>query len=48
MKQLWEKDDPAFASRSLDVFVSKLRSYLSKDNSAAIRAVRGKGLRLEL
>lgn len=48
LKQLWEKDDPAFASRSLDVFVSKLRSYLSKDNSAAIRAVRGKGLRLEL
>lgn len=46
LKQLWEKDDPAFASRSLDVFVSKLRSYLSKDAAVSIETVRNKGLRL--
>lgn len=46
LNQLWNKDDPVFSSRSLDVFVSKLRTYLSKDSSIVLENVRSKGLRL--
>lgn len=42
----WDETD-YFTSRSLDVFISKLRKYLSKDKSIQIINERGKGLRLE-
>ncbi|MDR3142631.1 MAG: response regulator transcription factor [Tannerellaceae bacterium] len=45
LQRLWTKDD-YYTSRSLDVFVSKLRKYLKKDTSVRIQTVRGKGLRL--
>ena len=37
------KDD-YFASRSLDVFVTKLRKFLSEDESVTIKTVKGVGL----
>lgn len=42
----WGNDTP-FTSRSLDVFISKLRKYLSLDTSLRITNIRGKGLMLE-
>lgn len=47
LQQFWPEDDPVFASRSLDVFVSKLRKYLLNDKSVNIVNQRGKGLKLE-
>jgi len=38
--------DNFFNNRSVDVFVSKLRKYLSKDSSIKILSIRGKGYRL--
>ncbi|MDR1402109.1 MAG: response regulator transcription factor, partial [Tannerellaceae bacterium] len=35
-----------YASRSLDVFISKLRKYLDKDTSIQIQTLRGEGFRL--
>lgn len=46
LHRFWPEDDPVFASRSLDVFISKLRKYLSKEMSVKIVNQRGKGLRL--
>lgn len=46
LQQFWPGDDPVFASRSLDVFISKLRKYLAEDPSIKIESVRGKGLKL--
>lgn len=40
-------NDSSFTSRSLDVFVSKLRKYLSSDESLRITNIRGKGLLFE-
>jgi len=42
-----EKMDPVFASRSLDVFITKLRGYLSKDPSISIKNVKVTGLILD-
>ena len=44
IEKCWEKMDPVFASRSLDVFITKLRGYLSKDPSISIKNVKGTGL----
>lgn len=41
---LWKEAD-FFSGRSLDVFVSRLRKYLSKDSSIEIESVRGIGFR---
>lgn len=41
---LWKETD-FFSGRSLDVFVSRLRKYLSKDSSIEIESVRGIGFR---
>lgn len=41
-------DTDYFNSRSLDVFISKLRKYLSKDTSIKIVNERGKGLKLKV
>lgn len=44
LSHLWEEAD-FFSGRSLDVFVSRLRKYLSEDASIQIESVRGVGFR---
>lgn len=46
-QKLWGETD-FFNSRSLDVFIRKLRKHLSKDNAVQIVTVRGKGLKLKM
>jgi DNA-binding response OmpR family regulator len=43
--KLWGEDD-YFKSRSLDVFVSRIRKYLSKDPSIELENIHGVGFRL--
>lgn len=45
LEELWGRND-FFTSRSLDVFVSSLRKYLSDDRHIELQTVRGEGLRL--
>ena len=45
LKAVWE-DDSYFTSRSMDVFISRLRRYLKEDHSVEILNVHGKGFRL--
>jgi len=45
LKKLWNNDD-FFAARSMDVFISKLRKKLSKDDTIQILNVRGFGYKL--
>ena len=45
LQAIWNSDD-FFNHRSTDVFVSKLRKYLSKDPSIKILSIRGKGYKL--
>lgn len=47
LSQLWNTNDDYFASRSLDVFVSRLRKLLSEDDSVQIKTVKGVGLVLK-
>ena len=47
LNELWGDAD-FFASRSLDVFVSKLRKYLEQDPSIEIVTVKGKGIMLKI
>lgn len=47
IKTIWE-DEGYFAVRSIDVFISKLRKYLSADPDISIRNVHGIGYRLEV
>jgi len=42
LKSVWE-DDGFFVARSMDVFVSKLRKYLSSDPALKIENIRGVG-----
>jgi DNA-binding response OmpR family regulator len=42
LKSIWE-DDGFFVARSMDVFVSKLRKYLSADTRLRIENIRGVG-----
>ncbi|MEN0006370.1 MAG: response regulator transcription factor [Bacteroidota bacterium] len=44
LKQLWGEDD-YFLGRSLDVFISRLRKYLKKDNRIKIENIHGVGFR---
>lgn len=46
LSRFWETEDDYFASRSLDVFVTKLRKLFLNDPSIEIRTVRGVGLML--
>lgn len=46
MKTIWE-DDGYFVARSMDVFISKLRKYLSDDTLINIQNIHGVGYRLE-
>ncbi|HIB49313.1 MAG TPA: response regulator transcription factor [Flavobacteriaceae bacterium] len=45
LKKLWNNDD-FFCARSMDVFISKLRKKLSKDETIQIINVRGYGYKL--
>ena len=45
LKSIWS-DDSYYNSRSLDVFISKLRKYLAGDSSLKIISVHGKGYKL--
>jgi len=46
LKELWSEAD-YFTGRSMDVFISRLRKYLSKDKSVEIKSFRGKGIMLK-
>lgn len=46
LTEIWGEDD-YFLGRSMDVFVSRLRKYLSEDKNIDIRTVRGTGFILE-
>ena len=47
LERFWENADPFFASRSLDVFITKIRGYLSKDASVSIKNIKQIGLILD-
>lgn len=46
LDKFWNTEDDYFASRSLDVFVTKLRKLLAEDSSISIKTVKGVGLML--
>lgn len=46
LTEIWGEDD-YFLGRSMDVFISRLRKYVSEDTSIDIRTVRGTGFILE-
>jgi DNA-binding response OmpR family regulator len=46
LTEIWGEDD-YFLGRSMDVFISRLRKYVSEDNNIDIRTVRGTGFILE-
>ncbi len=45
LNEIWGKSD-YFTARSMDVFVTKLRNYLSKDSKLEIENIHGTGFRL--
>jgi DNA-binding response OmpR family regulator len=45
LREIW-KDDNYFNSRSMDVYITKLRNYLKKDKSVEIVNVHGQGFKL--
>lgn len=48
IENLWEKEgNDFFASRSLDVFINKLRKKFVKDPTVEIRVVKGIGIILQ-
>lgn len=47
LKAVWS-DDSYYTSRSLDVFISRLRKYLSDDPGLKIMSVHGKGYKLSI
>lgn len=46
LKEIWGEDD-YFLGRSMDVFISRLRKFLSPDPGVALRTLRGLGFILE-
>ncbi len=46
LTEIWGEDD-YFLGRSMDVFISRLRKYISEDTNIDIRTVRGTGFILE-
>ena len=46
LKEIWGEDD-YFLGRSMDVFISRLRKFLSSDHGVALRTLRGLGFILE-
>lgn len=47
LKKVWGNDD-FYTSRSLDVFISKLRKYFSSDPDISINVVKGIGIQLKI
>ncbi len=47
LKNIWGSDD-YFSGRSMDVFISKLRKYLSADTNIQISNIHGVGFKLEV
>lgn len=47
LSRLWNTEEDYFASRSLDVFVSRLRKLLVADDTVELKTVKGVGLMLE-
>jgi DNA-binding response OmpR family regulator len=47
LKSLWGTDD-FFSGRSMDVYISKLRKYLSNDPNISIESIRNIGLELKI
>jgi len=47
LKQFWGSEDDPYHTRSLDVFITKLRNYLKDDKSIKINTLRSEGFRLE-
>ncbi|RDI11211.1 winged helix-turn-helix domain-containing protein [Flavobacterium sp. AG291] len=47
LEQIWKKND-YFCSRSLDVYISKVRKYFTKDSQVKIENIRGAGFRLNV
>ena len=47
LKKIWG-DDGYFTTRSMDVFITKLRKYLKDDNSIEIRNIHGSGFIMTL
>jgi DNA-binding response OmpR family regulator len=45
LTKIW-RDDNYFTSRSMDVYIAKLRKYLSKDDQVEIINIHGEGFRL--
>jgi DNA-binding response OmpR family regulator len=43
--KIWN-DDNYFTSRSMDVYIAKIRKYLSKDSRIEIENIHGEGFRL--
>jgi DNA-binding response OmpR family regulator len=46
LNEIWGEDD-YFLGRSMDVFISRLRKYISEDKNIDIRTVRGTGFIME-
>jgi len=46
LKKIWKQDD-YFAGRSMDVFISRLRKYLSKDKNIEIENIHGVGFKFK-
>lgn len=47
LSRLWNTEEDYFASRSLDVFASRLRKLLAADETVELKTVKGVGLILE-
>ena len=45
LNKIW-RDDNYFTSRSMDVYIAKLRKYLKEDPSVEILNIHGEGFRL--
>ena len=45
LTKIW-RDDNYFTSRSMDVYIAKLRKYLSHDDGVEIINIHGEGFRL--
>jgi len=47
LQQFWGSEDDPYHTRSLDVFITKLRNYLKDDKSIKISTLRSEGLRMD-
>lgn len=47
LREIWGEND-YFASRSMDVFITRLRKYMRPDKNVTIKNVHGTGFRLEV